>query len=152
MPLFWTIDSKERLFIAVGEGEVTLADAMALLDAQAGAGAVSYRKLFDGRAVRSSMTGDEILAVCVKVRASHEQAQVGALAIVCTQEQTVRFARLLGALAAADRPIRLFSSPRKARIWLDRNAASRRRTAGRTRPSKPRPKPRQCGASSKMPS
>lgn len=131
MPLFWTIDSKERLFIGVGEGEVTLADAMSLLDAQEGAGAVSYRKLFDGRAAQSSMTGDEILAVCVKVRASHEQAQVGALAIVCTQEQTVRFARLLGALAAADRPIKLFSSPRKARIWLDHHAAVRRRTPRR---------------------
>src|SRR4029453_12455585 len=79
MPLYWTIDSKERLFIAVGEGDVTLDDAMSLLEAQAGAGAISYRKLFDGRAMQCSMTGDEILAVCVKVRASHEHAQVGAL-------------------------------------------------------------------------
>ena len=63
------------------------------------------RKLFDGRAVQSSMTGEELLAVCFKIRASHEQGPVGALAIVCTPEQTVEFARLLGALAAADRPI-----------------------------------------------
>jgi hypothetical protein len=33
MPLYWTIDSKERLFIGSGEGEVTFAHAMALLDA-----------------------------------------------------------------------------------------------------------------------
>ena len=131
MPLYWTIDSKERLFIGIGEGEVTLADAMSLLDAQAGAGAVSYRKLFDGRAVQSSMTGDEILEVCARIRALHEQAPVGALAIVCTQEQTVRFARLLGALAAADRPIKLFNSPRKACIWLDQQTAARRRTPRR---------------------
>jgi hypothetical protein len=38
---------------------------MALLDALAGAGALSYRKLFDGRAVQSAMTGEELLAVCV---------------------------------------------------------------------------------------
>jgi hypothetical protein len=53
MPLYWTIDSKVRLFIGSGEGEVTFADAMALLDALAGARAQSYQKLFDGRAVQS---------------------------------------------------------------------------------------------------
>ena len=62
MPLYWTINSKERLFTGGGGGDVTLADAMALLDALVGAGALSYRKLF------------------------------GALAIVCTPEQTVAFA------------------------------------------------------------
>ena len=56
MPLYWTIDSKERLFTGVGEGEVTLPDAMALLEALAGAKALSYRKLFDGRAVPVSYT------------------------------------------------------------------------------------------------
>ena len=53
MPLYWTINSKERLFTGSGEGDVTFADAMALLDALAGAKALSYRKLFDGRAVQS---------------------------------------------------------------------------------------------------
>ena len=118
MPLYWTIYSKERLFTAGGEGDVTLADAMALLDALAGAGALPYRKLFDGRAVQSAMTGDELLAVSAKIRAYHEQGPVGALAIVCTAEQTVTFARLLGALAAADRPIKMFASLRQAQTWL----------------------------------
>jgi hypothetical protein len=35
MPLYWMIDSKERLFTGSGEGDVTFADAMALLDALA---------------------------------------------------------------------------------------------------------------------
>ena len=61
MPLYWTIDSKERLFTGVGEGEVTLADAMSLLEALAGAKALPYRKLFDGRAIQSTMTGEELL-------------------------------------------------------------------------------------------
>jgi hypothetical protein len=84
MPLYWTIDSKKRLFTGSGEGDVTFVDAMALLDAVAGTRALSYRKLFDGRAVQSSMTGEELLAVCFKIRAYHEQGPVGALAIVCT--------------------------------------------------------------------
>jgi hypothetical protein len=36
MPLYWTIDSKKRLFTGGGEGDVAFADAMALLDALAG--------------------------------------------------------------------------------------------------------------------
>jgi hypothetical protein len=119
MALYWTIDSKERLFTGSGEGDIAFADAMALLDALAGAGALSYRKLFDGRAVQSSMTGEELLAVCARIRAYHELGPVGALAIVCTPEQTVEFARLLGALASADRPIKMFPGLRQARTWLD---------------------------------
>ena len=72
MPLYWTIDSKERLFTAVGEGDVALADALSLLEALAGARALLYRKLFDGRAVQSTMTGDELLAVRAKIRAYHD--------------------------------------------------------------------------------
>ena len=123
MPLYWTIDSKERLFTGVGEGEVTLADAMSLLEALAGAGALSYRKLFDGRAVQSAMTGDDLLAVSAKIRAYHDQGPVGALAIVGTNEQFDTFARLLGALAAADRPMKMFTSLRQARTWLDQQPA-----------------------------
>ena len=116
MPLYWTIDSKNRLFTGSGEGEVTLTDAMSLLDALAGAKALSYRKLFDGRAVQSTMTADEVLAICARIRAYHDQARVGALAMVGTHEQTVRFSRLLGALASADRPMKVL---RQARAWLD---------------------------------
>jgi hypothetical protein len=119
MSLYWKIDSKERLFTGTGEGDATFADAMSLLDALAGAGALSYRKLFDGRAVQSSMTGEELLAVCARIRAYHDEGPVGALAIVGTDEQFDTFARLLGALAAADRPMKMFTSLRQARNWLD---------------------------------
>jgi hypothetical protein len=119
MPLYWTIDSKERLFTAVGEGEVGLTDATSLLEALAGSGALSYRKLFDGRAVQSAMTADELLAVCAKIRTYHDRGPIGAVAMVGTPEQTVRFARLLGALASADRPMKVFTSVRQARNWLD---------------------------------
>jgi hypothetical protein len=122
MPLYWTIDSKERLFMGSGEGNVTLADAMSLLDALAGANALSYRKLFDGRAVQSAMTGDDLLAVAAKIRAYHDQGPVGALAIVGNDAQFDAFARLLGALAAADRPMKMFTSLRQARNWLDQQS------------------------------
>jgi hypothetical protein len=64
------------------------------------------------------MTGEELLALCARIRGYHEQGPVGALAIVGTNEQFGTFARLLGALAAADRPMRMFTSLRQARTWL----------------------------------
>ena len=123
MPLYWTIHSKERLFIGSGVGDVTFADAMALLEALAGAKALSYRKLFDGRAVKAVMTGEELLTVCFKIRSYHEQKPIGAVAMVGTPEQTVHFSRLLGALASADRPMKVFTSVRQARNWLDRQTS-----------------------------
>jgi hypothetical protein len=123
MPLYWTIDSRVRLFTGVGEGEVTLADAMSLLEVLAGAKALSYRKLFDGRAVQVAMTGEELLAVCFKIRSYHEQGPIGAVAMVGTAEQTVLFSRLLGALASADRPMKVFTGVRQARNWLDRQTS-----------------------------
>ena len=119
MPLYWTIDSKARLFTGIAEGNVSLDDAIDLLEAMAGARAMSYRKLFDGRAATSSMTADELLSLCARIRTYHDQGMMGALALVATGEQTVVFARLRGALASAKRPIKVFASPRPARYWLD---------------------------------
>ena len=118
MPLFWTIDSKARLFSAVAEGQVTLADSLELLETMVGAKALSYRKLLDGRRAVSAMSPDEILQVCVKIRSYHDHPDLGGVAIVGTAEQTVIFSRLLGALAAGNRPFKVFSSSRQARNWL----------------------------------
>lgn len=119
MPLYWTIDSKARLFTGVAEGNVTLNDAVDLLEAMAGAKAMAYRKLFDGRAATPTMTGDEMLSLCARIRGYHDHGMMGALAMVATPEQTMVFARLLGALASAKRPIRVFTSPRAARNWIE---------------------------------
>ncbi|MBM3650528.1 MAG: hypothetical protein FJX11_22355 [Alphaproteobacteria bacterium] len=119
MPLHWIIDSKARLFTAVAEGGVSYSEATALLDPMAGANATTYRKLFDGRTGSSTMSPDELLTVCARIRSLHDNTKIGALAVVANAEQTVVYARLLGVLASAERPIKLFGTPRQARSWLD---------------------------------
>ena len=119
MPLYWTIDSKARLFTGVAEGNVSLNDAIDLLDAMAGAKAMTYRKLFDGRAATPSMSADELLSLCARIRSHHDQGMMGALALVATPEQTMAFSRLLGALASARLPIKVFENPRQARTWIE---------------------------------
>lgn len=126
MPIYWTIDSRAQLVSVVAEGDVSLDEVMTFLRAVAGADAISYRKLFDGRAAVPNIRPDELLSLCVKIRSYHENGLMGALALVATAEQTVAFSRLLGALASAERPIKVFESPRAARNWIEGPAAKPR--------------------------
>src|ERR1044072_10032948 len=103
MPLYWTIDSKARLFTGVADGDVSLNDAIDLLEAMAGARAMAYRKLFDGRAATPSMTPDELLSLCARIRSYHDQGMMGALALVAQGEPPLGFARPLGGLGPAGR-------------------------------------------------
>ena len=97
---------------------MTLADAMAFFDAIEGAAALPYNKLFDGRRGRAAMTGEELMAVIVRIRSHHGLSAMGALAVVASPEQAHQFARLLGAAAVADRPLKIFDELTPARRWF----------------------------------
>ncbi len=119
MPLYWTIDSREHLFSVRAEGTVDFADVLSFLEAVSGACAFTYRKLFDGRAGNWVPTDEEILSVCAETRSFHQRDRMGALALVLTSKQTWQLARLLGVLAVADRPMKVFETARQARRWID---------------------------------
>jgi hypothetical protein len=118
MALDWKIDSRTRLVTVVADGLVTRADVDSYLDAVDGAGALAYRKLFDGTAGVVAMEAEELFAVGARFRSYHDRP-VGPLAIVITEAQSEAVARLLGILASADRPMRIFASRLTARRWLD---------------------------------
>ena len=122
MPLYWTFDSNLRTVDVVAEGEVTLADAMAFFDATETAATLAYKQLIDGSRGRAAMTAEELMAIVVRIRSQHDMSAMGALAVVVTREQAHQFARLLGAAAVADRPLRVFDELRLARRWLDAQA------------------------------
>jgi hypothetical protein len=119
MSLRWTIDDTHRTVDVIAEGEVTLADAMAFFDDMERAKALPYNKLLDGAHGYAVMTDEELMAVAARVRSLHSLDVMGALAIVITREQSHRLARVLGAAAVADRPIKVFDDVRQARRWRD---------------------------------
>ena len=119
MTLYWTIDSRKRTVEVVADGDVSMADAMAFFDAVEGANALSYSKLLDGAGGRAAMSPDDVLAIIVRIRGLHALGTMGVLAVVATAEQAQRIARLLGAAAVADRPIKLFDDVKLARRWLE---------------------------------
>jgi len=119
VPITWTIDHDQRLLTAVCKGDVTLKDLEDYLDAAVVAGTMPYRKLFDGSHGDSTMTDEEMMALGARIRAYHSDGPMGALAIVVITSHTHGLARLFGALAAADRPIKIFRDARAARRWLE---------------------------------
>lgn len=119
MPLHWTVDSKERLVITIAEGHVTRQDVEAYIRAMNGAGTQPYRKLFDGSRGETDMTPEDLLAIGVRLRERHAVATLGPLAIVIPPDKADLVSRVLGILAAADRPMRVFSDVEPARRWID---------------------------------
>ena len=122
MPLYWTIDSRERLMTAVAEGGVSKEEANAYLDAMAGARAGSYRRLFDGSGGVPLMDAGDIMELAVRMRDMQQHGEPGPLAVVMPRDKYELFARMLGILAVPDRPIRFFGDPAAARAWLDEPA------------------------------
>jgi hypothetical protein len=120
MPLHWTIDSQLKLFAARADGDITFADLNRMLDAMAGAQAHGYRKLFDGSQGDTQMSPGEFLSLGVRMRSIHATGPMGPLAVVLPANKYYLVARVLGILAAAKRPMRMFTDPDKARQWLER--------------------------------
>jgi hypothetical protein len=119
MSLNWTIDSAARLVTAVADGNVTSGDIEALLDEMASGGVMTYRKLFDGSQGATEMGPDDLLVLGVRFRQFHALGPVGPLAVVVPDDKAALVARVLGMLAVADRPMRVFRAFAPARRWLD---------------------------------
>jgi len=120
MPLFWTIDSRRQFFTVTCDGKVDLADVKEMVDALVGANGLPYRKLFDGTRGCTDMSEQEMLGIGVRMRELHVlQRDHGALAVVLPDDKYEQISRVLGILAAAKRPMRVFKDGDKARKWLD---------------------------------
>ena len=118
MPVHWTIDSKHQLMTVVAEGDVTRPEFEAYLDVIDNAELYAYRKLFDGSSADTGMGAENILAVGVRMRSAHHTRPVGPLAVVVSEDKIAMVARILGMLAAANRPMCVFQQAGPARDWI----------------------------------
>jgi hypothetical protein len=120
MPLRWSFNLREKLVMAVADEAVMREEVEAFMDSMMAANVGTYRKLFDGKRGTTEMDASDILALGVKARGLHSLVATGPLAIVEPDYDYGRFSTLLGLLAAADRPMKLFRTGEEAREWLDR--------------------------------
>ncbi|MDP1751580.1 MAG: hypothetical protein Q8L22_19190 [Reyranella sp.] len=118
MPLHWTIDPEFRFVSVVAKGDVSRLEVEQLLDEMASREAMAYRKLFDGWDGDTAMGSEDLLALGVRMRAHHALGPMGPLALVLPDKKAEIVVPILGMLAAADRPMRIFETSQKARRWL----------------------------------
>ena len=118
LALNWHIDSQARLVTVIAAGDVTAAEFAELVKAVVGANAIGYTKLFDGSAEDLEITPEDLLTIGAHLRSLHTHPHVGALAVVLSPRKHEAAARLLGILATAQRPLRLFTSRAPAEKWL----------------------------------
>lgn len=118
MPVHWKIDSKEQLMTVVAEGNVTRPEFEAYLDVIDNADLHAYRKLFDGGSADTAMGPENLLAIGVRMRSGHHIHAVGPLAVVVREDKIAMVSRVLGMLAAANRPMRVFRQAGPAREWI----------------------------------
>lgn len=118
MPVQWTIASGERLISVLGTGDVSRADIDGFLDAVMENAALGYAKLFDASQAMSSMTPADMVDLGTRFRSLHAGAVVGPLAIVMPPDRGQQLERLLGMIATADRPMRIFVDRTRARRWI----------------------------------
>lgn len=119
MPLHWTIDPQLRFVSIIAQGDVARSEVDELLDAMASRGAMTYRKLFDGYNGDTAMGPQDLLELGVRMRAYHALGPIGPLALILSDKTAKIILPILGMLAAANRPMRIFQEPQKARRWLE---------------------------------
>lgn len=118
MPLHWTVQSQLKLVTAVADGEVSSADFDNFFKMIKGTNVGSWRQLYDARAARPALTFEDVHTLGVRIRAADAAQTVGPLAFVMPDPGWPQLGRLLGFLAAAKRPMRLFQDIQPARKWL----------------------------------
>jgi hypothetical protein len=126
MPLHWKIAPDTRLMTVQAEGLVTREEFESMLEAMVEADAVGFAKLFDGRGANTEMGVTDLMAIGVRIKALHDRPAdrpPGPLAIVLDGDKFGLGARVLGILATAKRPMRVFEELAPAREWIGRQRA-----------------------------
>ena len=116
--LHWNLDRCQHFVTVIAAGEVMRIDVDAYLAEIERLNAIGRRKLVDLRNARIILTEEDILEIGVRFRQTDAASKVGALAVVLPQSEPERVMRLLGYLAAAKRPMRIFKTIGPARRWI----------------------------------
>lgn len=122
MPVEWTISQPHQLVIAVASGEVRLGDVENYLDDVMVANALPYRKIFDTSNGTMMLDDTDMMALAARIQAYLKIDRLGPLAIVAVTDRSYQQALLFEALAAGERPVKIFRELHAARQWLDATA------------------------------
>jgi hypothetical protein len=118
MPLKWTIDHAQCMVVMTAEGEVTLDQAEAYLDAIVVADAMPYAKLVDCTAMITHATDDEMMQLAARIRAYAGVMQGGPLCFVVATPEMLDYTRRYINLSTSNRPVQICKTVAEAKAWL----------------------------------
>jgi hypothetical protein len=121
MPIRMKVDHAEQLLTAIAEGDIGKQEFEEFLDATVRENTGAYRKLFDGRFATTHMSAEDVFAFGIRMKTRHGVERPGPLAVVMTTEHYDLVSRVLGMLATAERPMRIFEELETAYKWLESN-------------------------------
>ena len=117
MPIKQAIDHPNRLILAVGSGELTLADLATFTRDIVRAGLLHYSKLIDVANCAPGFSKEELAAFGQVVREIRTETLRGPLAVVADPNRG-EFARIFTDFNIDGRPAKVFRSIHEARRWL----------------------------------
>ncbi|WP_422017049.1 hypothetical protein [Reyranella sp.] len=123
MPLRWEILHEQKLIHVIAEGEVTLKEMEAHFDALVVANALAYSKLFDATRLKPVYDDADVMAMGARLSAYTQNFPSGPLAVVGREESVVLAFKRFVNISPSKRPAALFSTEKKARTWLAKQAA-----------------------------
>ncbi|MGE5150289.1 MAG: hypothetical protein ACM3II_09240 [Rhodospirillaceae bacterium] len=118
MPIKWTISHPDRMVTVQIDGEVTLPEGEAYLDALVVADAMPYAKLLDCTTMVTHVTDDEMMQLGARMRAYASILKGGPLVFVVTTPDIEDYVRRYINLAGGDRPVKIVKTVDQARDWL----------------------------------
>ncbi|WP_422034221.1 hypothetical protein [Reyranella sp.] len=124
MPLRWEILHPQKLIHVIAEGEVTLKEMEAHFDALVVANALVYSKLFDATRLEPVYDETDVMAMGARLSAYTENFPSGPLAVVGRDESVILAFKRFVNISPSNRPAALFSTEKKARAWLAKQAGA----------------------------
>ena len=120
MPVSLEIDAARRMVTAVLSGRISIDDILGATDKVMVADAFSFAKLVDFGTATADLTDDDLRMIGARFQAylSHVKGRKGPFAIVATNQIGRNRARMIAALSAAERPVKVFDDVAEARRWL----------------------------------
>lgn len=119
MPIHIRVSHHDRLLVAVAHGTITADDIQNAVREHWETGAVHYRKLVDVAAANSDADMEHIKTILMFARAAPNAAQRGPVAFVVDGKRGELVRELATLTEEGERPVRVFTSLREARAWLD---------------------------------
>ena len=119
MPLKSKISHPEHGVTITAEGFIPVEEVEEYYDAIVTANALSYARLFDARGLDDQHASDEdFMRLGAPMSAYAGQLKFGPIAFVVTSPSVRDVIRRCLNLAPADRPMKIFSSVPRAKVWL----------------------------------